>query len=67
MTGSDLMESVTMMQSVTMTSFPKDVICFSHLRWGFVFQRPQHLMRDAPTQHRVFYIEEPCSKATEAD
>jgi len=21
----------------------KNVICFSHLRWDFVFQRPQHL------------------------
>jgi len=21
-----------------------DLICFSHLRWDFVFQRPQHLM-----------------------
>jgi UDP-galactopyranose mutase len=24
---------------------PSDtLICFSHLRWNFVFQRPQHLM-----------------------
>jgi len=21
-----------------------DLICLSHLRWNFVFQRPQHLM-----------------------
>jgi len=21
-----------------------DLVCFSHLRWDFVFQRPQHLM-----------------------
>ncbi len=37
-----------------------DLICFSHLRWNFVFQRPQHLLkRFAQTGHRVFYIEEP--------
>ena len=35
------------------------VICFSHLRWNFVFQRPQHLMVRFAKTHRVFYIEEP--------
>ncbi|HYH27187.1 MAG TPA: NAD(P)-binding protein, partial [Actinomycetota bacterium] len=36
-----------------------DVVCLSHLRWGFVFQRPQHLMTRWAEDHRVFYIEEP--------
>ena len=27
-----------------MSTSPTDLICFSHLRWGFVFQRPNHLM-----------------------
>ena len=37
-----------------------DVICFSHLRWDFVFQRPQHLMtRCARDSHRLFFFEEP--------
>ena len=36
-----------------------DVICFSHLRWDFVFQRPQHLMTRFARQGRVFVIEEP--------
>jgi glycosyltransferase involved in cell wall biosynthesis len=35
------------------------VLCFSHLRWGFVFQRPNHLMMRAARSRRVFYIEEP--------
>jgi UDP-galactopyranose mutase len=35
------------------------LICFSHLRWKFVFQRPQHLMRRAAASTRVFYWEEP--------
>jgi len=35
------------------------VLCFSHLRWGFVFQRPNHLMIRAARGRRVFYIEEP--------
>jgi len=36
-----------------------DLICFSHLRWGFVFQRPQHLLTRFSKHQRVFYIEEP--------
>lgn len=35
-----------------------DIICFSHLRWDFVFQRPQHLMSHFSAQSRVFFIEE---------
>jgi UDP-galactopyranose mutase len=36
-----------------------DVICFSHLRWNFVFQRPQHLMTRCARDRRVFFFEEP--------
>jgi UDP-galactopyranose mutase len=38
--------------------FP-DVVCFSHLRWDFVFQRPQHLMTRCARDRRVFFVEEP--------
>ncbi len=31
-----------------------DLICFSHLRWNFVFQRPQHLMTRIARERRVF-------------
>ena len=37
----------------------KALLCFSHLRWDFVFQRPQHLLGHAAAFYRVFYIEEP--------
>lgn len=36
-----------------------DLVCFSHLRWDFVYQRPQHLMTRFARKHRVFYFEEP--------
>lgn len=36
-----------------------DIICFSHLRWDFVYQRPQHLLSRFANQGRVFYVEEP--------
>ena len=35
------------------------LICLSHLRWDFVFQRPQHLMVRAARSFPVYYIEEP--------
>ncbi|MED5618947.1 glycosyltransferase [Ideonella sp. BN130291] len=35
------------------------LIVFSHLRWDFVFQRPQHLLSRIAHQHRVIFIEEP--------
>lgn len=36
-----------------------DLICFSHLRWNFLYQRPQHLLSRAARRWRVWYIEEP--------
>ncbi|WP_437731618.1 glycosyltransferase family 1 protein [Sorangium sp. So ce1335] len=36
-----------------------DVICFSHLRFSFVFQRPQHLLTRCARRRRVFFFEEP--------
>jgi glycosyltransferase involved in cell wall biosynthesis len=37
----------------------QDLICFSHLRWNFVYQRPQHLLGRAAKQYRIWFIEEP--------
>jgi len=43
------------------------LICFSHLRWDFVFQRPQHLMsRFAPGATVVFWEEPRFSDEIEA-
>jgi glycosyltransferase involved in cell wall biosynthesis len=36
-----------------------DLVCLSHLRWNFVFQRPQHLMTRFASERRVFFVEEP--------
>jgi glycosyltransferase involved in cell wall biosynthesis len=36
-----------------------DLLCFSHLRWEFVYQRPQHLLSRCATKRRVFFVEEP--------
>ena len=38
---------------------PTTLICFSHLRWNFVFQRPQHLMSRFAREMDVIFWEEP--------
>jgi UDP-galactopyranose mutase len=38
---------------------PVTLICFSHLRWNFVFQRPQHLMSRFAREMNVIFWEEP--------
>lgn len=43
-----------------------DLICLSHLRWGFVYQRPNHLMSRAARTRRTFFVEEPILNATTA-
>jgi UDP-galactopyranose mutase len=35
-----------------------DLLCFSHLRWEFVYQRPQHLLSRCALKRRVFFVEE---------
>lgn len=40
-------------------AFDADLICLSHLRWDFVYQRPQHLLSRCAKDRRVFFFEEP--------
>ncbi|WP_318386082.1 NAD(P)-binding protein [Enterobacter sp.] len=37
----------------------KKLYVFSHLRWDFVFQRPQHLLTRLAQDYPIFFIEEP--------
>ena len=36
-----------------------DLVCFAHLHWDFVWQRPQHLLSRFAQYGRVFYVEDP--------
>ena len=43
------------------TSLPyslPDLVCFAHLHWDFVWQRPQHLLSRFAQHGRVFYVED---------
>lgn len=41
------------------TAKPSMLLCFSHLRWSFVHQRPQHLLTLASKAKNIIYYEEP--------
>jgi UDP-galactopyranose mutase len=36
-----------------------NIFCFSHLRWDFVYQRPQNLFTRFSKQHKIYFVEEP--------
>ena len=38
---------------------PSPIVAFSHLRWDFVYQRPQQLLSRLASTRRVLFIEEP--------
>ncbi len=47
--------------------YSSDLICFAHLGWDFVYQRPQHLMSRCARERRVFYIEPPLFDILDGD
>src|SRR5215203_317940 len=50
-------------EGVDFTRMDKSVsyslICLSHLRWDFVYQRPQHLLSRFAQERNVYFFEEP--------
>lgn len=56
----DSKNSESNINSLPTTAGPStDLICLSHLRWDFVYQRPQHLLSRCAKERRVFFMEEP--------
>ena len=49
--------------AVSNIQLPATLLCFSHLRWNFVWQRPQHLLSRAASDYDVLFIEEPVFEA----
>ena len=50
-------QSVTTSQPVLSDRY--GILAFSHLRWGFVWQRPQQFLSRLAMRHPVLFIEEP--------
>lgn len=45
----------------------EDMVVFSHLRWEFVTQRPQHIMNRIARYTNILFIEEPLPEAPQAE
>lgn len=56
--------TTSLLQSEQPYSNTPDLVCFSHLRWDFVYQRPQHLLSRCAQERRTFFIEEPIFEST---
>ena len=50
---------------MTKSQHPCNLVVFSHLRWDFIFQRPQHLLTRFAQHRSVYYVEEPLYHAVE--
>jgi UDP-galactopyranose mutase len=57
----------TVRATTTMAQTPETVVCLSHLRWNFVYQRPQHLLSRCARDQRVVFFEEPVFDAREPE
>ncbi|HEV2472356.1 MAG TPA: glycosyltransferase [Chthonomonadales bacterium] len=44
-----------------------DLVVVSHLRWSYVWQRPQHLISRLANYHRVLFVEEPVAAEDTGD
>lgn len=44
---------------------PKNLLCLSHLRWDFVYQRPQQLLSRLAKHFNIYFLEEPLPDAEE--
>src|ERR1043165_8274386 len=53
------MTNKTLLSSMLPPGGTTDLVCFSHLRWDFVYQRPQHLLSRSSKSRRAFFVEEP--------
>jgi glycosyltransferase involved in cell wall biosynthesis len=53
------------MKSKLPKTIPANLICFSHLRWDFVYQRPQHLLSRFSNNSAVWFFEEPIFDGSE--
>ena len=52
-------------RSLRRITLMKTLVVFSHLRWNFVYQRPQHLLSRLAQRWPVIFIEEPMPNAAE--
>jgi len=43
-----------------------DLLVFCHLRWDFVYQRPQHIISRLAQEYRILFVEEPIAQTDQS-
>jgi glycosyltransferase involved in cell wall biosynthesis len=56
---------IIVLEQLTLPKFGS-VLCFCHLRWNFVYQRPQHLLSRCQNVCKVHFWEEPLYKPADS-
>ena len=64
--GSPLPSSSNAFTEPDLSTPMKTLLVFSHLRWNFVFQRPQHLLTRLASHYRIVFLEEPVHEEGQA-
>lgn len=59
MNGVQAINSETSPQARVEPAIRPLLLCLSHLRWGFVYQRPQYIMSRMAQDYQVVFLEEP--------
>ena len=47
----------SLVKTISAPSFKNDIVVFSHLRWEFVTQRPQHIISRLALDRKVLFVE----------
>jgi len=55
----ELIKNVSIKPPVPKIQSGFDLIVFSHLKWDFVYQRPQHIISGLSNTFRILFVEEP--------
>lgn len=55
-------DNFTKQQKLTYSPKYYDLVVFCHLRWEFVYQRPQHIKSRLAKERKILFIEEPIGK-----
>lgn len=70
-TQGELSPSIGMMEShpepERTEAFERGIIVFSHLRWNFVWQRPQQFLSRFAAMHPILFVEEPIFDLAEGE
>lgn len=56
MNGVQAINSETSPQARVEPAIRPLLLCLSHLRWGFVYQRPQHIMSRMAQDYQVVFL-----------